>query len=149
MLLKTERFPAVRIYWDRVKGYAPLFFYTLLLFKGALMAPGEIPGFISRINDKFLHAVEYFFLFLFSVHAFSRSQTLRIREHCQGAAMAYALILGIMTEAAQFFFTAGRTAEIGDFFLDGVGAFAALFFLRAAMEIRLRIPMRQEAGTVI
>jgi VanZ family protein len=105
-------------------GWLPLWLCTGLVFKGSLLAPSEIPHFFNRFNDKLVHGVEFFLLYLSAVHAFRLAQSALFR-HAGVVAFAYSIFIGILTEVAQRY-VKGRSPDVYDLLADTLGAAVGL-----------------------
>ena len=106
-------------------GWIPLGIASAIVFHGAILSPEDIPLFLARLNDKSLHGTEYFLLFLFAANAFKRASQTWLSSHPLRGAFGYCLLMGAVTEFVQFF-VPGRSADIFDWAMDGLGASTAL-----------------------
>ena len=107
------------------KGWILLFLYTLFLFKGAVLSAEEVPRFFAGLNDKFVHAVEYFLLFLFAFNAFRSFLP----------AVIYCTVIGALTEMAQLW-VPSRSCDFKDWLADVCGALAAAFLFTLIPKLR-------------
>ncbi len=103
-----------------LSGWLPFWAYSTLVFKGAILPASQIPRFLSRFNDKFLHAVEFFILFFITEHAFHLARRW-LSRHPGVLAYGYCAFMGVATEVAQRF-AKGRTPDFYDFIADIFGA---------------------------
>ena len=109
-------------------GWFLLALYSLFVFISSVMPVREIPSAITRINDKILHQVVYFWLFWIAINAFLRARQIFLREQAASLSFLYCLFFGGFTEWAQSF-TADRTAEWGDWFADiAAGLLGFIFY---------------------
>jgi len=119
-------------------GWVPFWIYSALVFEGAILPASEIPEFLHRYNDKFLHFSEFFLLFLISENAFRMAKQ-RLSGHPGMMAYGYCILMGVITEMAQHF-AKGRTPEFYDFIADAAGAglsFALYGFIKLQYYRRL------------
>ncbi len=119
-------------------GWLPLWVYTALVLKGAVAQPHEIPSIFFILNDKIVHAVEYFFLFWFAAHAFGKAKTLALRAHAGRGAMIYGLALGALTELLQRV-VPERSCDFWDWVADA-GGLGLAFAVSYAWQARGRRP---------
>ena len=106
-------------------GWLPLGLCTGLIFKGAILSPSEIPHFLYRFNDKLIHGVEFFLLYLSAINAFRLAKSALFR-HSGVMAFGYCIFWAVFTEAVQYF-VKGRSPDVYDLLADTVGAAAGLF----------------------
>lgn len=109
-------------------GWACFWIYSFFLVYGSLMPPAAIPSFVKQINDKVLHAVEYYFLFIVAWNAFRKSQKDMIRRYPYRFAFFWGFALGGATELGQFF-VPGRHTDLLDLTADLAGLGAGLGFV--------------------
>lgn len=98
------------------------------MIQGAIESPARLPRILFRFNDKILHGLEFFLLVWLALNAFRRAKSVRLRTAVMFYAFLYALIMGLVTEAVQFY-APGRAPEFWDFMADLGGAGAALLIL--------------------
>ena len=55
-------------------AWIPFWFYSFFVIKTAILPASQIPVFFAGLNDKCLHATQYFFLFFFSLNAFGKTK---------------------------------------------------------------------------
>lgn len=124
---------AFRNFFSRwILGWIPFGAASALILHGAFLSPDDIPKLLIHLNDKVVHGMEYFVLFLFSANAFRRAAQAWLTAYPDSLAFGYCLMMGIVTEIAQFW-APGRMPDIFDWAMDGLGAAAAwtLIFLIA------------------
>ena len=112
--------PEVPFFRRWLSGWLPFWAYSTLVFKGAILPASQIPRFLYRFNDKFLHASEFFVLFFISEHAFHMAKRW-LSRHPGILAYGYCAFMGVATEVAQHF-AKDRTPEFYDFLADIAGA---------------------------
>ncbi len=96
--------------------WALLFADSFFIVLGAVTPASKIPEIIARLNDKWLHAGEFFFLFWLAVYA-PAGKTDKYRF---GFAFAYCTAMAVLTETLQRF-VPSRSASAADFFADAAG----------------------------
>ncbi len=103
-------------------GWLPFGLYSFLVIQGAILPPDKIPFFLIQLNDKAVHAAEYFLLFFFALNAFRRA------PRSAGSAVLWALLhcaaMTVITELLQIW-VPGRSFELLDGAADLAGAAAA------------------------
>ena len=105
-------------------GWIPFWAVTIVIVRGAVMPPQEIPKVLLQINDKLIHATEFFVMMIVAYQTFSRAHLEKIYRHRFADAILYSLFLGALTECLQFF-APGRSPDIFDFLADSAGALIA------------------------
>ena len=100
--------------------------YNALVFFAALIPGSDIPSAVYFFNDKQLHALQYFILFLVTVYAFGYLPAGRVRRFRSLAAVLWGLAVGALTEILQNGIP-GRSAEMLDWLADGAGVFVGYF----------------------
>lgn len=100
--------------------------YSAFVFQGAILKPGSIPLFLTRFNDKLIHAFFYFILFWTALFAFKNSKWVYLRVLPAKSALVYCALMGIATEVSQIF-VPGRACEAADWSADVIGAAFGLF----------------------
>lgn len=96
------------------------------------MPPSQIPDFLLKLDDKVIHASEFFILGLISCAAFSLEKPGVFSRHALMLSFVYALSLGAVTEWIQAW-TPDRSPSWMDWAADAVGAvlaIALLFFVK-------------------
>lgn len=103
-----------------LKYWAPVLLYGLgIIYLSSQSVPDEhIPSFIFRLNDKFLHGLEYGVLGILLYRAF------RQFTHTAGSmalAILCVMVFGISDEIHQWF-VPQRQADVWDLIADTIGA---------------------------
>ncbi len=96
---------------------------SFLVFRGATLPPEEVPQILIRFNDRLVHGMEYFLLFLLAANAFRKTAWIWLTRFPYSLAFGYCLVMGILTETAQRY-VPGRVPDIFDWASDGLGAAA-------------------------
>jgi VanZ family protein len=110
-----------RLFYSGFLGWFPLALYTFLVFKGAVASPEDIPEILIDLNDKLVHAIEYFLLFFFSLNAFLRTDHSLFEKRSGSFALIYTALIGVITEWIQIY-TPGRSSDLVDWIVDVLGA---------------------------
>ncbi len=110
-------------------GWFPFWAYSFFVYQSAILPPEKIPIFFTEINDKAVHGIEYFILFLFTVHAFLGAKSSRLHSRPLLYALGWCLLMGMATEISQAF-VPGRTASFLDWAADVAGGLLAMFLYR-------------------
>lgn len=101
-----------------------LFADSFFIILGAVTPASKIPEIIARLNDKWLHAGEFFFLFWLAAYAPSgKSGKYRL---C--FAFVYCMAMALLTEYLQRF-VPSRSPSMADFFADAAGFMLSAVFL--------------------
>lgn len=90
------------------------------------MPPDQIPKALIEINDKLVHALEFFVMMLVAYRAFERAAAEILYRYRWADAILYSLFLAALTECLQFL-TPGRSPEFLDFLADCGGVTLAAF----------------------
>ena len=109
-------------------GWLPFWVYTAFVFQGAVLAPEDIPQVFIWLNDKLIHGIEYFFLYILSVNALQRSRSGWFHSRAFYLSFLWCFLIGLLTEWAQFY-VPGRSMDLEDWFADFAGALAGFFYL--------------------
>lgn len=96
-----------------------------MVIAGAIAPADEIPSALAGLNDKAVHAAQYFLLFFFTVNAFAQAKTAWIQRRFRLHAWMYCLMVGVVTELLQAV-TPDRTPDLRDWAADMFGSSVAL-----------------------
>ena len=111
-----------------ILGWIPFILASALIFHGSTLSPRALPPIFLRLDDKLVHGLEYFILFLLSANAFKRASQKWLVVYAASLAFGYCVLMGAVTETAQFF-VPGRVPDLMDWAVDGLGAAFAWLIL--------------------
>lgn len=118
-------------------GWLPFWAFSWLVFQSAVAPPGKIPRFLLHINDKVIHATEYFLLCLVAWQAFRITKISFLNRKPSGFAWLYCALFGVLTEVCQLY-VPQRSCDIRDWLADAGGAALAVGLIAGSYKWRRR-----------
>lgn len=113
----------------RIFSWSLFLAYSAFLIAGSVVSVSSIPEVFLIINDKLIHGIEYFGLYVLAFNAFRCAGIPHLYFKSLQYSFWYALAIGFLTESLQYFVPA-RSGEWQDLLANLVGILLAYLLLQ-------------------